>query len=149
MTKTGITCSDEMVDKVAQAVVYAVADKPHGIFGVDMAWDEHGVPNPTEINISRFFTTILFFTKAGLNMPVIFKNLALRALGYLNACGIGTARHYPVPLHLQKAYEGLGHAEGDFPAAEEISRTVLSLPLFYGMTEAQADAVIQLVNAFS
>lgn len=77
VTKTGITCSDEMVDKVAQAVVYAVADKPHGIFGVDMAWDEHGVPNPTEINISRFFTTILFFTKAGLNMPVIFKDLAL------------------------------------------------------------------------
>lgn len=67
---------------------------------------------------------------------------------YLNAHGAGTARHYPVPLHLQKAYEGLGHAEGDFPAAEEISRTVLSLPVFYGMTEAQADTVIQLVNNF-
>lgn len=77
VTKVGITCSDGEVDKVAQAAIYAVADKPHGIFGVDMVYDDDGVPNPTEINISRFFTTIRFFTEAGLNMPVIFKDLAL------------------------------------------------------------------------
>lgn len=77
VTKVGITCSDEKVDEVAKAAVFAVCDKPHGIFGVDMAYDSNGVPNPTEINISRFFTTIRFFTEAGLNMPVIFKDLAL------------------------------------------------------------------------
>jgi carbamoyl-phosphate synthase large subunit len=37
--------------------------------GVDMAYDRNNVPNPNEINISRFFTTVLFFTEAGLNMP--------------------------------------------------------------------------------
>lgn len=77
VTKVGITCSDEKVDEVAQAAIFAVCDKPHGIFGVDMAYDNNGIPNPTEINISRFFTTIRFFTEAGLNMPVIFKDLAL------------------------------------------------------------------------
>jgi len=44
---------------------------------VDMAYDVNGFPNPTEINISRFFKTILFFTEAGLNMPKIFKDIAL------------------------------------------------------------------------
>ncbi len=77
VTKVGITYSDELVDKVAQSAIYSVTDKPHGIFGVDMTYDKDGYPNPTEINISRFFTTIRFFTEAGLNMPVIFKDLAL------------------------------------------------------------------------
>lgn len=77
VTKVGITYSNEEVDRIAQAAIYAVTDKPHGIFGVDMAYDDDGVPCPTEINISRFFTTIRFFTEAGLNMPVIFKDLAL------------------------------------------------------------------------
>ena len=77
VTKVGTTCSDPEVDDIAERCVRAVSDKPHGIFGVDMAYDKNGVPNPTEINISRFFTTVLFFTKAGLNMPVIFKDLAL------------------------------------------------------------------------
>lgn len=77
VTKVGETCSDELVTRVAIDSVKAVSDKPHGIFGVDMAYDKNGIPNPTEINISRFFTTILFFTEAGLNMPEIFKDLAL------------------------------------------------------------------------
>jgi carbamoyl-phosphate synthase large subunit len=42
-----------------------------------MAYDSSGFPNPTEINISRFFTTVYFFTKAGLNMPKIFKDIVL------------------------------------------------------------------------
>lgn len=77
VTKVGQTCSDSLVDDIAIRTIKAVADKPHGIFGVDMAYDKNGVPNPTEINIARFFTTVLFFTEAGLNMPEIFKDLAL------------------------------------------------------------------------
>lgn len=77
VTKVGTTCSDDMVTDIALKTIKAVDDKPHGIFGVDMTYDKNGIPNPTEINISRFFTTVLFFTKAGLNMPVIFKDLAL------------------------------------------------------------------------
>jgi hypothetical protein len=77
VTKVGQTFSDKLVDEVALNTVKAVSDKPHGIFGVDMAYDKAGIPNPTEINISRFFTTVLFFTEAGLNMPEIFKDLVL------------------------------------------------------------------------
>jgi hypothetical protein len=77
VTKVGQTYSDSEVDRISIETIKAVSDKPHGIFGVDMAYDKNGVPNPTEINISRFFTTVLFFTEAGLNMPEIFKDLAL------------------------------------------------------------------------
>jgi carbamoyl-phosphate synthase large subunit len=77
VTKVGVTCDNDEVTRIAIETVKAVSAKPHGIFGVDMAYDKHGVPNPTEINISRFFTTVLFFTEAGLNMPEIFKDIAL------------------------------------------------------------------------
>ena len=77
VTKVGVTVSDEQVTQIAINTVKAVSDKPHGIFGVDMAYDKNGIPNPTEINISRFFTTVRFFTEAGVNFPEIFKQLAL------------------------------------------------------------------------
>lgn len=77
VTKVGVTCDSEVVTRIAIQAVKAVSPKPHGIFGVDMAYDKNGVPNPTEINISRFFTTVLFFTEAGLNLPEIFKDIAL------------------------------------------------------------------------
>lgn len=77
VTKVGQTFSDENVDAIAIATIKSVDEKPHGIYGVDMAYDKMGIPNPTEINISRFFTTVLFFTEAGLNMPEIFKDIIL------------------------------------------------------------------------
>jgi carbamoyl-phosphate synthase large subunit len=77
VTKVGVTVSDDRVTQVAINAINAVSDKPHGIFGVDMAYDRNGIPNPTEINISRFFTTVRFFTEAGVNFPEIFKQLAL------------------------------------------------------------------------
>jgi carbamoyl-phosphate synthase large subunit len=77
VTKVGQTFSNPEVDRISIQAVKAVSEKPHGIFGVDMAYDKNGVPKPTEINISRFFTTVLFFTEAGLNMPEIFKDIAL------------------------------------------------------------------------
>lgn len=67
---------------------------------------------------------------------------------WLNQCGIGTNKHYPIPIHLQECYKGLGYQEGDFPVAEEISRTELSLPMYYGMTEEELDYVIDAINRF-
>jgi carbamoyl-phosphate synthase large subunit len=78
VTKVGQTFSDETVTNVALDAIRAVDPEPHGIYGVDMGYDKNGFPNPTEINISRFFTTILFFTQAGLNMPEIVRNIALK-----------------------------------------------------------------------
>jgi len=77
VTKVGQTYSDPLVDTISLKTILAVDRKPHGIYGVDMTYDNTGIPNPTEINISRFFTTVLFFTEAGLNMPKIFKDIVL------------------------------------------------------------------------
>lgn len=76
LTGTGVTISDSLVDHIAQKAILAIDKKPHGIFGVDLTYDKKGIPNPTEINIGRFFTTHLFFTQAGLNMPYIFVKIA-------------------------------------------------------------------------
>jgi len=76
LTGTGVTVSDNLVDKIAQDAILSIDSKPNGIFGVDLTYDKKGIPNPTEINIGRFFTTHLFFTQAGLNMPYIFVKLA-------------------------------------------------------------------------
>lgn len=67
---------------------------------------------------------------------------------YLRENGIGTVKHYPIPMHLQKAYEDLHIPEGELPIAEEISRTVLSIPMYYGMTEEQISYVIDTINRF-
>lgn len=77
ITHVGETASDPVVDQVALAAIEAIDKRPHGIYGVDMTYDKKRLPNPTEINISRFFTTVYFFTAAGLNMPEIFKDIAL------------------------------------------------------------------------
>ncbi|OHA71304.1 MAG: hypothetical protein A3H01_01585 [Candidatus Wildermuthbacteria bacterium RIFCSPLOWO2_12_FULL_40_9] len=75
-TGGAITISDPGVDDIAQKTIFAVDRKPHGIFSVDMTYDKNNIPNPTEINIGRFFTTHEFFTRAGLNMPYIFIKIA-------------------------------------------------------------------------
>ncbi len=77
VTKVGVTFSDEVVDSVGRKACLAVSDCPNGIYSVDMTYDFDGNPNPTEINISRFFTTVQFFAEAGVNFPVILKNLCL------------------------------------------------------------------------
>ncbi len=77
ITKIGETCSNDLVNDISIKSILAIDKNPHGIYGVDMTYDKEGIPNPTEINISRFFTTIYFFTKAGLNMPKIFKDIIL------------------------------------------------------------------------
>ncbi|MBU2699045.1 carbamoyl-phosphate synthase large subunit [Sporomusaceae bacterium BoRhaA] len=77
ITRVGETYSDETVNKVAMDSILSIDKKPNGIYGVDMTYDFNGFPNPTEINISRFFTTVYFFTKAGLNMPQIFADIVL------------------------------------------------------------------------
>lgn len=77
ITGVGETCSDATVDRVAQDAILAIDPRPHGIFSVDMTYDRAGFPNPTEINIGRFFTTHYFFTRAGVNFPKIYVDLGL------------------------------------------------------------------------
>lgn len=65
---------------------------------------------------------------------------------YLEDKGINTLIHYPVPIHLQKAYNDLAYKIGDFPVAEVISKTELSLPIWYGMTDEEINYVIDVLN---
>lgn len=67
---------------------------------------------------------------------------------FLNEKGIGTLIHYPIPPHLQKAYSDLGYSKNDFPIAEEIANTCLSLPLFPTMSFDEQNWVIQKIKAF-
>jgi dTDP-4-amino-4,6-dideoxygalactose transaminase len=65
---------------------------------------------------------------------------------YLNENNIGTMIHYPVPMHLQKAYEDLGLKKGDLPLAEKIANEVLSLPLWYGIKDDEVEYIIEKIN---
>lgn len=67
---------------------------------------------------------------------------------YLNENGIGTNKHYPIPIHLQECYKDLNYKKGDFPIAEEISSTELSLPMYYGMESDKVEYVIDKLNRF-
>ena len=67
---------------------------------------------------------------------------------YLNEKGVGTVKHYPKPIHMQEAYLDLGIKEGMLPIAEEISKTILSIPMYYGMSSSEIDYVIDCINSF-
>ena len=67
---------------------------------------------------------------------------------HLNNNGIGTNKHYPIPMHMQECYKDLGIKEGELPIAEKISRTELSIPMYYGMTDEEIKYVIDKVNEF-
>lgn len=67
---------------------------------------------------------------------------------YLQEKGIMAQMHYPVPVHLQGAYQELGYKKGDYPVAERLADTELSLPLWCGMTSEDQKEVVQAINAF-
>ena len=64
-----------------------------------------------------------------------------RVAGELQAAGVQTGIHYPIPVHLQKAYRDDRYGEGDFPVSERAASEVLSLPMFPELTEAQIERV--------
>lgn len=68
---------------------------------------------------------------------------------YLKKNGVETLIHYPIPPHLQKAYEHLGYRKNDFPISEKIHQSVLSLPIGPHLTIDQANYVSDLVSAFN
>jgi dTDP-4-amino-4,6-dideoxygalactose transaminase len=67
---------------------------------------------------------------------------------YLAEKGIGTVIHYPVPPHLQEAFTDLNLKKGDFPIAEEIAATCLSLPLYPGLTEEEISFICLSIGKF-
>ena len=71
-----------------------------------------------------------------------------RLIDYLNEKEIGTIIHYPIPPHLAEAYQYLGHDKGYLPITERFANTVLSIPMYNGMTEEEQSYVIDALNTF-
>ena len=71
-----------------------------------------------------------------------------RLITYLNEREIGTLIHYPIPPHLAEAYQYLGHKEGFLPITEHLAQTVLSIPMYNGMTKEEQDYVVHALNEF-
>ena len=69
-------------------------------------------------------------------------------IAHLDALGIGTIIHYPIPPHLAEAYQYLGHEKGAYPITEQYANEVLSIPMYNGMTQEEQDRVIQALNHF-
>ncbi|NJK90537.1 MAG: DegT/DnrJ/EryC1/StrS family aminotransferase [Blastochloris sp.] len=67
---------------------------------------------------------------------------------HLQDHGVGSAIHYPIPLHLQKCYEPLGYAPGSFPVAEQVARECLALPFYPEMTPTQIHRVCEVLQAY-
>ena len=62
--------------------------------------------------------------------------------------GIGTNIHYPIPIHRQECYRDLNIPEGELPEAEEISRSELSIPMYYGITDEEITYIADTINRF-
>ena len=67
---------------------------------------------------------------------------------HLAEAGIGTGIHYPIPLHLQKAYQALGYKAGDFPVTERVAEEILSLPMFPQLQQKSQELVAAKVLEF-
>ena len=68
---------------------------------------------------------------------------------YLASANIGTGIHYPIPLHLQKAYAALPYRKGDFPISEHVAPQILSLPMFPSLSAEALERVVSAISEFS
>jgi dTDP-4-amino-4,6-dideoxygalactose transaminase len=67
---------------------------------------------------------------------------------YLAKKDIATGLHYPMPLHLQKAYSHLVYKQGDFPVSEKLARQILSLPMYPELTADQQEYIVEKIKEF-
>ena len=70
-------------------------------------------------------------------------------MNHLKKAGIGTGIHYPIPLHLQKAYAAMNYSRGDFPVTEKAAAEILSLPMFPQLTPEQQARVVKEISRFA
>jgi len=83
------------------------------------------------------------WAKAAYHLYVVRSQDRDGLMRHLGESGIGTGIHYPMPLHLQKAYAWLGYGVGDFPVAEQAAREIVSLPMYPQLTAEQQERVVE------
>lgn len=79
--------------------------------------------------------------------PILCKDRR-KTQNFLKEKGIATLIHYPIPVHLQKAYLDLGYKKGDFPNTEQVADEELSLPLWQGMEQDKIDKVVDAILSY-
>lgn len=89
------------------------------------------------------------WSRAVYHLYVVRTNSREELIAHLKNAGIGTGIHYPVPLHLQKAYLSLSYSAGDFPVTESVTPEILSLPMFPQLTARQQSRVVQQIFSFA
>jgi dTDP-4-amino-4,6-dideoxygalactose transaminase len=62
--------------------------------------------------------------------------------------GIASGIHYPIPVHMQKAYSGLGYKRGDFPITEKYAGQILSIPMFPELKKEEIEFIAEMVNSY-
>jgi dTDP-4-amino-4,6-dideoxygalactose transaminase len=88
------------------------------------------------------------FTKGVYHLYVVRVQDREALQAHLAEAGVGTGIHYPIPLHLQKAYQHLGHKQGDFPVTEKVASEIVSLPMFPQLTAEQQKLVTESVASY-
>jgi dTDP-4-amino-4,6-dideoxygalactose transaminase/acetyltransferase-like isoleucine patch superfamily enzyme len=89
------------------------------------------------------------WSRAVYHLYVVRTNHREELIAHLKNVGIGTGIHYPVPLHLQRAYVSLSYSPGDFPVTESVTPEILSLPMFPQLTARQQSRVVQEIVSFT
>ena len=89
------------------------------------------------------------WSRAVYHLYVIRTNDREGMMNHLKTAGIGMGIHYPIPLHLQKAYVSLNYSDGDFPVAERVASEIVSLPMFPQLREQQQARVVKEILAFT
>lgn len=111
--------------------------------------------NTAKIYLQQIHHPDILLPKEDKNGKHVYHVFAIRSANreeledYLNKNGIGTNKHYPIPMHLQKAFQELKIKKGSLPLAEEISETELSIPMYYGMKQEEITYVIECLNNFA
>ena len=167
-----VTNNKELADKVRALGNYGSDYKYHHIYkGNNSRLDElqaaflsTKIPHLERMNIERIRIANMYIEgikNKEIILPYISNNVThvwhifgirckrrMELEKFLNDRGISTNKHYPIPMHLQECYKDLNYKIGDFPIAEEISETQLSIPMYYGMTDEQIKYVIDTINEF-
>lgn len=167
-----ITDNESLADKIRKMRNYGSKVKYHNeIEGVNSRLDEMQaallrvkLSHVNEITEERYILGKKYYE--GINNPLIIKPETLDGVNhvyhqfvirtkyrdalhdYLETKGIQTQIHYPIPPHLAECYAYQGYKTGDFPITEEYANTVLSLPMYTGMTEEEQEYVIDALNSF-
>lgn len=108
---------------------------------------EENIQLPVEMDYAKHVYHLFVVKVKGKNLED--RNLLRNDLQkFLSDKDIATGLHYPIPLHLQKCFQNLGYKKGDFPVAEELAETGISLPMFPELTDEQIEYVAASVKEF-